>query len=338
MAAVPKNSFDLLRLMAATLVLYGHQHVLTGLVEPQFFGWNTLGGVGVSIFFFLSGLLVWSSWVRDPHWMRFFVKRSLRIFPGLWLVVFATVLLFGPALSSLGRVEYFSNPGTWDYLSTAALYVQFGLPGVFDNNPYPHIVNGSLWTLPAEFLCYVSVAVFGSLSLVRQHWVWGGGLLLAILLAELGPAFLGARFTAHFEMAAFFWWGIWYGYVSRSFSSNAQGLLILSAVALLIMLVFGPRGVERTAMLVCVATLVMLAQHQSLGSRLTDQLGDISYGMYIFAFPVQQWVSELSQGRHSSFWLSLSLSFALTAGLAYASWHLIEKRALFYKPQSREAS
>ena len=153
-ASYTKNSLDLLRLVAATLVLYSHQHVLTGLAEPSFFGWNTFGGAGVTIFFFLSGLLVWSSWERDPDARRFFMRRSLRIFPALWVVVLASVFLLGPALSSLSVPEYFSASATWRYLSTAILVVHNFLPGVFIDNPYPLAVNGSLWTLPVEFLCY----------------------------------------------------------------------------------------------------------------------------------------------------------------------------------------
>ena len=77
------NSLDLLRLGAATLVLYSHQLALLMGPDPSFFGWNTFGGEGVTIFFFLSGMLVWSSWDRDPDWGRFFRRRALRIFLAL---------------------------------------------------------------------------------------------------------------------------------------------------------------------------------------------------------------------------------------------------------------
>ena len=60
-----KNSLDLLRLVAAAMVLYSHQYALLGLAEPAFISWDTIGRAGVTIFFFLSGYLVWSSWDRD---------------------------------------------------------------------------------------------------------------------------------------------------------------------------------------------------------------------------------------------------------------------------------
>ena len=81
MTLVQKKSLNLLRLSAAALVLSSHQHALLGLAEPDLFGWSTFGGVGVSIFFFLSGVLVWSSWARDPDLKRFFIRRSLLFKP-----------------------------------------------------------------------------------------------------------------------------------------------------------------------------------------------------------------------------------------------------------------
>lgn len=333
MTSVQTNSFDLLRLCAAALVLYSHQHALLGLAEPELLGWTTFGGVGVSIFFFLSGLLVWSSWARDPDLKRFFIRRSLRIFPALWFVVLVTVLVLGPIFSKLAAADYFASFEAWRYLSTALLVVWRGLPGVFSDNPFPLAVNGSLWTLPVEFLCYVSVAVVGSIGLVRRNGLIALSLGAAVLAAAFGPLLLGNRFVPHLEMVAFFWWGVVYGFFRERSASERQVWFIGLGVALMAFLVLGLHGVERTGMLVIAAALVVVAQRVSWGAWVTDQLGDLSYGMYIFAFPVQQIVAELGRQRGWTFAMHLSLSFVVTSVLAYLSWHLLEKRALLFKPQ-----
>lgn len=332
MAATRKNSLDLLRLAAAWLVLYSHQHVLLGLSEPLFFGWTTFGGAGVSIFFFLSGMLVWSSWARDPDVKRFFIRRSLRIFPGLWVAVFVTVFLLGPALSRLAVTDYFSSSVTWRYLSTSFLLVRHVLPGVFVENPYQNAVNGSLWTLPVEFMCYLTVAAVGSIGFVRKQWSLGFFVCLAVLGATLGTVLTGERFTAHFEMVAFFWWGVWLGHLRGSNSVNRLEGFILTALALSMFLAVGSRGTDRTVMLLFVVGAVIAADTVAFGARLTDRIGDLSYGMYIFAFPVQQVLVVLGRGRDWSFGLYMGASFFVTAGLAYLSWHLVEKRALLFKP------
>lgn len=337
MPVAAKNSLDLLRLIAATLVLYSHQHVLLGHTDPSFLGWTTFGGAGVSIFFFLSGFLVWSSWVRDANLRRFFQRRSLRIFPALVLLVLATVFCFGPALTRLSLTDYFDSSETWRYLSTAALLVRRGLPGVFDSNPYPQAVNGSLWTLPVEFLCYVSVALIGSIRVIPTEWRTGTGLALALLAAALGSRLLGERFVAHFEMVAFFWWGVLYAWLGTRPAlgrPQSQWLYVAIALGLVLFVATSPRGAERTSMLLCAAALVMLARRYSFGAPLTDRLGDLSYGMYIFAFPVQQLMVVIGRGSGWSFEAYFTISLLVTSTLAYASWHLIEKRALRFKPKS----
>jgi peptidoglycan/LPS O-acetylase OafA/YrhL len=335
MTAVQKNSFDLLRLCAAALVLYSHQHALLGVAEPELLGWSTLGGVGVSIFFFLSGFLVWSSWARDPDLKRFFVRRSLRIFPALWFVVLLTMLVLGPVLSKLSAANYFASFEAWRYLSTAFLVVWRGLPGVFADNPYPLAVNGSLWTLPVEFLCYVSVALIGGISLVRRNGLMALSLGLTVLVAAFGPLLLGTRFVPHLEMVALFWWGVMYGFVRGRPEPEGKAWAIALGIIFLAFLLLGSHGVERAGLLVLAAALVMAAQRVSWGSWVTDWLGDLSYGMYIFAFPVQQIVVELGRNRGWTFATHLSWSFLVTGVLAYLSWHVIEKRALLFKPQRR---
>jgi len=333
MTTVQKNSFDLLRLCAAALVLYSHQHALLGVAEPELLGWSTFGGVGVSVFFFLSGFLVWSSWARDPDVKRFFIRRSLRIFPALWFVVLLTVLVLGPVFSKLAMADYFASMEAWRYLSTALLVVWRGLPGVFADNPFPLAVNGSLWTLPVEFLCYVSVALIGGISLVRRNWLMALSLGLAVLAAVFGPLLLGTRFVPHLEMVALFWWGVVYGFVRARPASERKAWVIGLGVGLIAFLLLGSHGVERTGMLVIAAALVVVAQRVSWGAWVTDRLGDLSYGMYIFAFPVQQIVVELGSNRGWTFATHLSLSFLVTGVLAYLSWHALEKRALLFKPK-----
>ena len=161
MSEPPKNSFDLLRLVAAALVLYSHQHALLGLAEPMLFNWTTLGGFGVAIFFFLSGFLVWSSWARDPDLKRFFIRRSLRIFPALWLAVLLTVLVVGVASSQLSTSDYFASSETWRYLSTGLLVVRQGLPSVFTDNPYPFAVEIYIYSGTVELPTCFRTSPFG---------------------------------------------------------------------------------------------------------------------------------------------------------------------------------
>jgi peptidoglycan/LPS O-acetylase OafA/YrhL len=334
-----KNSLDALRLVAAAMVLYSHQYALLGLPEPLFTPWNSFGDAGVAIFFFLSGCLVWGSWARDPNPKRFFQRRSLRIFPALWVLCLVSVLVLGPLLSLLPASTYFLSVETWRYLGTALLVSSKTLPGLFPENAIPFVVNGSLWTLPVEFLCYVSVALTGVVAMgwvatrLSTSTVLSVCVLAVVVLASYGSQWTGPHFIPHLEMVALFWFGVLYGHGV----SAPKGRLVwlLGAATLLVYALLGPRSVERAVMLICAGLLVHVARTTAAGARLTEPLGDLSYGVYIFAFPVQQIGVHFGQGMDWGVNTYLFISAAVTGALAYLSWHGVEKQALRFKPAFR---
>ncbi len=148
------HGFDYLRLFAAALVVFGHAHALTAQPGPGFAA-NGVQTIGLKIFFVLSGYLVSVSWLSDPHIPRFLMRRILRIFPALIVVVAVSALVLGPLLTTLSWWEYFKHPTTWLYFSNVLLNIRYSLPGVFSANTYPHAINGSLWSLPVEFVMYI---------------------------------------------------------------------------------------------------------------------------------------------------------------------------------------
>lgn len=337
------NSLDVLRLIAAFLVLYSHQHALIGVDEPSFFGLTSAGGLGVSIFFFLSGMLIYLSWLREPKLSTFFFKRSLRIFPGLIFVVFFVMFVLGPIFTTLSLSAYFSNSQLWNYLITPTLWIQHQLPGVFENNPFTGSVNGSLWTLPLEFLCYISIAIAGVLGFFRNGNTLAIGLLLVITGSVVISLFF-KDFTTHFNYIMFFWWGSVFAYLLQAikiegirgslerFTHNKPAVLI--ALSIVIMFTAIDSGAfDRVILLVLVSLFVFVALAVPYGKLLSQRIGDLSYGVYIFAFPVQQSLIEVM--RTNQVQLSIMeyflLSSAITCIFAWISWHYVELKALSYR-------
>jgi peptidoglycan/LPS O-acetylase OafA/YrhL len=82
------------------------------------------------------------SWDKDPFLYRFFIRRSIRIFPALIVCILLSVIVLG---STLSIKEYLSHDATLVYIKNIFLHVSYYLPGVFEHNPLPNAVNGSLW-------------------------------------------------------------------------------------------------------------------------------------------------------------------------------------------------
>lgn len=325
------NSFDLLRLIAATAVLVSHQFEVLGQPQPRIFV-MTLGFFAVLVFFALSGRLITQSWERDPRVKYFLLKRCLRIFPALVVVVVLTVFVVGPAFTTLSMREYFFNTLTWKYFRCAILWpFHSWLPGVFLTNPYPDAVNAPLWTLPIEFVLYLSVLTAGVLGVFRRKYLVSIGVLGLALLAAVVPLSGSAMLTGLTLLASMFWWGAWLVFAFQTDRSFDKIDLLLGLVALIILATVGPDAAARAGLILFAAGLVWLASIIQFGDRITRRLGDLSYGVYIFAYPVQQSLVAAFGKEAFSYLEFLMMTCSITFTLALLSWHFVEKRFLRMK-------
>ncbi len=334
------NNFDVLRLVAASLVLFSHSYALTGDAEPfaEVSGW-TFGEIGVVMFFAMSGFLIAKSWSDLPKLVPFAVKRALRIFPALVVAVSVTVFVIGPLFTTLPLASYFSDPVTWLYLVRCSLLITFvgTLPGVFEDNPYPDAVNGSLWTLPVEAYCYALAAALGMLGLLRRSGVLAAFSCLLLLFVTpltpfahaLAPAggTTGGNLTLVIMLGATF--------VLGSLAYSLRGRLRLSwtvVVALTVLWIATWDGgwVRMTGVLAVSFAVLVLAFRTPAWLRHLTAPGDVSYGIYVYAFPVQQSVAAL-WGPGLDPLLMMAIAFPVTYGLAYMSWRLVERPALALK-------
>lgn len=196
---VRDNNFGIVRLLAALFVIVGHMHILAGGMAPELYG-IPIHEVGVDIFFIIGGYLIARSWMRGPDFAKYICRRIFRIFPALFFCVCITVFLVGPLATSLTLGEYFSDRLTWKYLMNIFLSTNHALPGVFADNPYPAAVNGSLWSLPVEFMMYFLLPLWiniGKRMAGYSDIFWTACAVVAVLVAcvygaggVLGKSFL----------------------------------------------------------------------------------------------------------------------------------------------------
>jgi peptidoglycan/LPS O-acetylase OafA/YrhL len=332
--ASPRNNLNIVRLVAAGLVTFSHAYALTGREgdEPlaRWTQFATFGSAAVYVFFIISGLLVARSFDRQPRLVPYLAARALRIYPALAVVLLLTALGLGVWATTLPAGIYVQHPDVWRYVTNNLLFTtQFTLPGVFESNPYPSSVNGSLWTLRYEVYAYLLVIAFGMLGLLRSRLAFNVaavGLVLIYMKAPQGFALVPADWPAHVVLPLV---GFLLGmgvYVNREVAvcslRVALGLAVCAALAW-----GGTYGAVLWFLALGYATLVV-GLHPKLHLPIA-QHHDYSYGVYIYSFPVQQSVALL--------WPDLTplVHFVMVAPvvlvLSALSWHLIEKPSLALK-------
>jgi peptidoglycan/LPS O-acetylase OafA/YrhL len=324
------NNIQLLRLLSAAGVIAFHSYALLGQVENDPVGRATgdtnLGALGVKCFFVLSGFLVTQSWLRHPHLPAFVAARVLRIYPALIAAVGLTILLAG-ASATLPWRDFLFDPMTITYAWANALAwrVRYLLPGAFPTNIVPGASNGSLWTLPIELRLYVFVAIAGMAGILARRTVHAAMLAVLTAVFVLEPEWLplAPNNSVVSELALLFALGS-LAYVWRS----ALPLSLLAALGGIVLYLGNPFGLGRgpVATVVLAYAALVFAYHPWLRWNAYNRVGDYSYGLYVYAFPVQQTiVSRLPGLAPAEFF---ALSFLATLALAAASWHGLEKPAL----------
>ena len=322
------NSFDALRLLAAWLVILGHGFILAGHPElvPRFGGLDA-PVLGVAIFFTISGFLIWKSWFAASSWQDFVTARTLRIFPALIVVVVVTTFLLGPLVTTLSTPEYFQSGETYRYLVNAVIVdPQYTLPGVFQAQPFTTAVNGSLWTLRVELFCYVLVPVFGFLSKrIRPIVLAIAGVGLLVYGMSAPVILFDSNTTAAGLYIGFFMLGALVA--DAKWATQRSVLVPLALVAAWIALTALGLPIANVVGLACFAiALIKVASLNIPVVRRASRFGDLSYGTYLVAFPIQQVLLLVVPGLNV--WAGIGAVIALSGVFAWILWNTVEARAL----------
>ncbi|MGF6708175.1 acyltransferase family protein [Pseudomonas frederiksbergensis] len=333
-----ENNFDLLRLILAFLVLIPHSFHLTG-YSPRFFA-RLFGGydtsvIAVSAFFIISGFLISGSLERRSL-VEYFLSRMLRIIPALAVVVIVTVFVIGPIFTSSTLVDYFSNYGTYQYLRNIIPYeTYFFLPGVFNDLPLSGGVNGSLWTIPIEFFCYLALPVLFFLGRRTLNLTIPVLTLLAIfqIVDSVNPFFMSMPIYGTVDILVAVKYGVFFLIGSAIWANRYRipfngSLAIISFSVLVVGSFFGHKLIFLYCGLPYV--LVYFAYFRRVFVGGMRKLGDVSYGAYLFAFPIQQSLIAICGGAINPWALAVA-SGTLTVFIAWISWRYIEKPAIMLK-------
>jgi peptidoglycan/LPS O-acetylase OafA/YrhL len=337
-----RNNFDFLRLFFSLLVVVSHSFTLAPHAvdrEPLMLmsrNQTTLGGVAVASFFIISGFLIAQSWTRSSSFRSYIGKRIRRIYPGYIAAVLLSAVVAAPLASDNLRLTLSLRQGL-EVVKSCVLLNTYNAPHTFLTIPCKGEINGSLWSVHYEFMCYLLLATIGAMGLLRRRSV----VLILFLIAMAAHAAIDI-FQIHIPMerhlamlvgipvawphtVTCFLAGMVF-YLYRARIPHHAGLALISMCAC-IACCFIPQALGRV-METCGAYLVFwFAFHPAIRLHGAGRYGDFSYGIYVYAFPIQQLIA-LWTGAWLTPWRLMVLSIPLSVLAGVLSWHLIEKRFL----------
>lgn len=340
-----QNSFNAVRLFAAIAVVVSHSYLLLlagDHSEPLDWAPYNLGQIAVNVFFFLSGMMLSRSYALRPDWRRFALARILRVFPALIACGFVVAWVLGPLATTLSIERYFADPRTLLYpFVVPFLFDVATLPGIFQHGFNPGEVNAPLWTIKYELLAYLAFGIAAALGLTQRRRlvlittiILGATLTVTLMLHTFEASPIGSflRFSFCFALGA----------TAFQYAEQIKMPPLLAAVGVGAAFALWATPIGAVASIIGFAGLALLLGGLDLGwlTRLTTRT-DISFGLYLYAWPLQQMLLMLRDAEGPWGLALFALPLVGAMGVALASWHLIEKPALrlkHFRPAAQAAS
>lgn len=329
------NNLHIMRFLASLLVIYSHafpaalgrgnSDILNRFTNDEI----SLGGVSVAMFFLCSGYLIAKSSSRQKRAVEFFSARLIRLLPPLALVITVSVIL-GAFLTKLSFAEYFSSPITYKYLLNILLFRIYELPGVFTENPYDGVVNGSLWTLQVEFLCYIVCFLFARLGFFdkKRYLLTMPFAVITILAAP----FLPKALLLAVRPCLLFYIGMGYFVFKDSIRLQIKWF-ITAVIGFAVSFALGGVMIAFTVFFPYIMFVLWFGVKQL--PDFIGSLGNYSYGIYLWGFLVQQILMQVfgEMSVTGNFVCASAISVLLAVGSYYLTEKPLEGKKLFVKKQ-----
>lgn len=324
-----KNNFDIVRFSLAFIVMLVHAAEVTRSADIRFLSQYLNSDFAVRGFFAISGFLIAKSYLRSKSLTSYFIKRAQRILPA-YIFVIVLCFVIGMCLTTLPLMDFLKNKETIKYLIANFSFLNFiqpSLPGVFTSNPNQPM-DGSLWTIKAELTLYVLLPFIVPLMKKSPLKVWS--IIFVISCAWFfyftslytGPKAdtLAKQFVS---LSSFFFFGSLLAIHQPTFDRLKE----ITIVSLVVFLLFKNTQYSFIIEPIAFSSVVILFCTNLCKEVKISQYGDLSYGMYLYHWPIIQVLQHFGLFATNAF-IGLGLTIVITLALAYTSWNVLESRFL----------
>ena len=350
LAGKEENSFDAIRLGLATLVVFEHSYFLISNRfdgEPLYRltgGQYNSGAFAVCMFFAISGFLVTRSWIMTQNPQRYLAKRIARIVPGFLVATFAACVLLGPLVAT--DPFQFLAEQKWLAIGVSAIALrQVDVSGVLAGNAVS-LLHGTLWTIKYEFDCYLLIALIGAFGLLQppRAWIIYLPLFAGLFAARAGwfrlplidhgitalvissPDQWPSLFPFFFAGSALY---LYRQYIAKTAALFAGAILLMALSSMV-------GGMYWALLIGGTYSVIYLALSSSAHLVLFGKRVDLSYGVYLYGWPVAQTLLYFTHQKLSPLPLFI-LAMPVTLLIAYASWRVVERPSLDMLRRQRRA-
>jgi peptidoglycan/LPS O-acetylase OafA/YrhL len=333
------NNYDLLRVALALMVIVSHATPVAfglGAREPlsSLLPGFSLGAIAVGGFFAISGYLVTASWSKSRPF-KYLQKRSARILPGFVVACAITAAL--ACATSLKRTESLHCTDWWRVVVTTITLRRPVVCLAYTLNPYPSETNASLWTIKYEVACYIATVFLGSaglLSAKRRYAV-----LSLFIGSSIASLILGSSSLVNTPLCYAVQLGTFYAagmtvYCFRDVLPRSRALTALSFV----LLALSSQSRHLLTFALPSAGVYLLFRFvyadRVFAPALRTRVGDLSYGLYLYGWPIEQGLVATFGVRALNSWFLAAVSILVCLPIAYLSWHCVERPFLSMIPRT----
>ena len=322
------NIFDYIRIILSLFVIIAHCYTIffgTGKVDfitEKILRTESLGGIAVIGFFILSGFMITQSLIHSKNIKHFVIKRLIRIFPSLIIMLFLVILLLGLLVYNGNKIRYFKSPIVWEYFGdNINLFgnTKYSIAGIFINNPYPNVINGSIWTLKHEFMIYIILMIFSICHILKKRKVMMSITVILIFIyisqINLSPILswannIGviAEIDQFIKLSMYFMIGSTIYLYKEKIKMNKK-YFFLDCIILLTGIFL---NLAKYVLIFTIPYILMYLGTLKIKHNWSEKIGDFSYELYIYAFPTQQLLVYYFKDK-INIYLYIFLSIACTS-------------------------